>query len=126
MATKRHLAALTLALGLGFGPVGCVTNGDDFRSETTWIKEGETKQSDVKMLLGEPYAVGNSSGKPTWTYGFYRYRLFGKSFQKELKIYWNPDGTVSHYSYTSSFPGDTSKAGGASAAPAAADKKPEY
>ena len=107
---KRQLLATVLCVG----PMvtGCVTNGDDFESDTAWLKEGQTKQADVRMVLGEPYSVGNSSGKPTWTYGFYRYKLFGKSFQKELKVYWNPDGTVSHYSFNSSFPGDTGKSGG--------------
>lgn len=125
MTMAGKLAGICLATSLGFGSTGCVTNGDEFRSETSWIKEGVTKQSDVKMLMGEPYSVGNSSGKPTWTYGYYRYRLFGKSHQKEMKFYWNPDGTVSHYSYTSSFPGDTSKVGGP--APAAGKKpEPEY
>jgi outer membrane protein assembly factor BamE (lipoprotein component of BamABCDE complex) len=114
--TKKLLGALVLTAAA----TGCVTNGDDFRSETNWIKEGETKQSDVRMMLGEPYSVGNSSGRPTWTYGFYRYRLFGKSHQKELKLYWKPDGTVETYSFTSSFPDDTGKG------PAADVKKIEY
>jgi hypothetical protein len=101
----KTLAALTLTLGLS----GCVTNGRDFRSDVAWIKEKTTKQGDVKLLLGEPYAVGHSAGRPTWTYGYYRYRLFGKSFQKELKFYWLPDGTVERFSFDSSFPDDTGK-----------------
>jgi len=104
----KSVAALTLTLSLA----GCVTNGRDFRSEVDWIKDKQTKQTDVKLLLGEPYAVGNSAGRPTWTYGYYRYRLFGKSFQKELKLYWLPDGTVERFSFDSSFPDDT---GGAAA-----------
>lgn len=117
-----RVAAAALALGLT--TTGCVTNGEDFRSEIQWIKEGQTKQTDARMLLGEPYAVGNSGGRPTWTYGYYRYRLFGKSNQKELKLYWNPDGTVSTFSFNSSFPEDTGKSVG----PKATDKKnaPEY
>jgi hypothetical protein len=86
---------------------GCVTNGADFKSETAWIKPGQTKQADVKMVLGEPYSVGSSGGKATWTYGYYRYKLIGKSLQKELKLYWKPDGTVENYSFNSSFPDDT-------------------
>lgn len=100
---------------------GCVTNGDYFKSETNWIRENQTKQADVRMILGNPYSVGNSQGKPTWTYGFYRYKLFGKSYQKELKFYWNPDGTVSFFSFNSSFPEDT----GASSA-GKPDPAPKY
>lgn len=117
---KRGLLSAVLFVGLAVA--GCVTNGDDFKSETNWIKENQTKQADVRMLLGEPYSVGNSVGKPTWTYGYYRYKLIGKSHQKELKIYWNPDGTVSHYSFNSSFPDDTGKSGGGGKAP----EKPDY
>lgn len=99
-----RLASLAL---VAFAAAGCVTEGKDFRSETKWIKEGQTKQGDARMLLGEPHSVGNSGGKPTWTYGFYRYKLIGKSTQKELKLYWKPDGTVETFSFNSSFPEDT-------------------
>jgi len=85
---------------------GCVTAGKDFNSETNWLKEGHTKQEDVRMVLGEPRFVGNSLGKPTWTYGYYHYQLIGESCTKELKLYWNPNGTLSHYSFNSSFPED--------------------
>jgi hypothetical protein len=100
---KKSLAALAVA---GTVSVGCVTNGNDFKSETNWIKAGQTKQSDVKMVLGEPYSVGNAGGKATWTYGYYRYKLLGKSLQKELKLYWRPDGTVDTFTFNSSFPDD--------------------
>ena len=86
---------------------GCVTNGKDFPSDLQWIQKEQTRKDEVKMLLGDPYSVGNSGGKSTWTYGFYRYKLFGKSYTKELKFYWNPDGTVETFSFNSSFPTDT-------------------
>lgn len=106
--------ALFLAAGLAVISItGCVTNGDDFPSDLTWIKEGITKKSDVKSLLGEPYSVGNSAGKPSWTYGYYYYKLIGKSNQKELKFFWNPDDTVSTFSFTSSFTEDIVKQPGA-------------
>jgi len=94
------------ALVAFFALSGCVTAGDDFKSETSWLKEGHTKQEDVRMVLGEPRFVGNSQGRPTWTYGYYRYVLVGDSFTKELKLYWNPNGTLSHFSFNSSFPED--------------------
>ena len=36
---------------------GCITNGDYFKSETAWIRDGETKQADVRMVLGAPYSM---------------------------------------------------------------------
>lgn len=110
-----------LALGLATAAAGCVTEGKDFKSDVNWIKDGSTKRDDVKMVLGEPHSVGNSGGKTTWTYGFYRYKLIGKSLQKELKFYWNPDGTVSSFSFNSSFPEDTGKT-----TPAKAGEQPQY
>jgi hypothetical protein len=113
----RPLSALALLVAM----TGCVTNGTDFQSRTDWIQKQKTKQSDVRSLLGEPYSVGSSAGQPTWTYGYYRYKLIGKSLQKELKFYWNPDGTVNTFSFNSSFPEDTgapaNNGGGKSAVP---------
>ena len=86
--------------------VGCATSGKDFPSRTDWIHKSQTKQQDVVSVMGEPFAVGNSGGTPTWTYGFYRYELFGRSLHKELKFYWSPNKTVDHFSFNSSFPGD--------------------
>jgi outer membrane protein assembly factor BamE (lipoprotein component of BamABCDE complex) len=90
---------------------GCVTVGKDFKSDVSWIKEGHTKQSDVSLVLGDPRSVGNSSGTPTWTYGYYQYRMLGDSASKELKFYWKKDGTVDQFSFNSSFADDISKAG---------------
>jgi hypothetical protein len=101
----RSLSVIVL-LNLGLAS-GCVTNGKDFRSDLSWIKKSSTTKQNVSSLMGEPYSVGNSGGRETWTYGYYRYKLFGKSNQKELKFYWNPSGTVDDYSFTSSFPSDT-------------------
>lgn len=120
MGILKRAAVWTSTCSLGAALFGCVTNGDDFRSDTGWIKEGQTKQTDVKMILGDPGSVGNSGGRPTWTYGFYRYRLFGKSHQKELKLYWRNDGTIETYSFNSSFPEDVN------VKPAAQNPKPEY
>ncbi len=86
----------------------CATQGQYFPSDLKWIKTNTTKESDVRMLLGDPQSVGNSSGIPTWTYGYYRYKLFGKSQVKELKFYWNTDRTVQSFNFNSSFAEDIS------------------
>ena len=99
----KKIGAVVVVLAL----TACVTNGGQFSSNVDWIKENVTDKERVRNLLGAPYSVGNSSGKATWTYGYYRYKLIGKSYQKELKFYWNPDGSVNSYSFNSSFPDDT-------------------
>lgn len=94
------------ALGLSLALSGCVTRGKDFSSDLSWLKKVQTTQADVQRYLGAPTSVGSSGGTPTWTYGYYDYRLFGESATKELKIYWTPDYKVADYSFNSSLPED--------------------
>ena len=89
----------------------CVTKGRNFRADLSWVEKEKTTQKDVRMMLGNPFMVGNSSGVQTWSYGFYHYRIVGRSYVKELKFYWNEDKTVRDYSFQSSFPDDMAKAG---------------
>lgn len=84
----------------------CVTNGREFPSKFDWLKKGKSRYEDVKLMLGDPQYVGSSDGTPSWTYGYYQYKLVGPSYTKELKIYWNQDRTVQSYSFNSSFPSD--------------------
>lgn len=85
---------------------GCVTRGQDFPTDLAWIKKSTTTVADVQKVLGEPVSVGSSGGTPTWTYGYYKYRLFGDSNTKELKFYFGPDRRVDTFSFSSSFPQD--------------------
>lgn len=100
MIKKIALSLATVSI------VGCATMGREFASDLNWIKEGSTKQKDVRLVLGDPYQVGNSSGTITWTYGFYKYSLMGQSYSKELKFYWKSSGEVDRFNFTSSFPTD--------------------
>ncbi len=100
------LRPLGLLLSLCFLAASCATDGKYFKSEISWIKEGQTTQDQALSMLGEPYSIGNSSGSPTWTYGYYRYRLIGKSYTKELKFYWDEGKKVKSFSFNSSFPED--------------------
>lgn len=84
----------------------CMSTGQNFSSNIEWVKPNITKQKDVSMILGQPFSVGNSSGLPTWTYAYYTYRIFGKSYYKELKLYWDKDSSVKHFNFSSSFPDD--------------------
>jgi outer membrane protein assembly factor BamE (lipoprotein component of BamABCDE complex) len=105
-SVKFRKTFAVLVAGLALTTSACVTSGKYFASDTGWIKANKTRQDDVRGLLGAPFMVGNSGGSPTWTYGFYRYKLLGDSFTKELKFYWNADRTVQSYAFNSSFPDD--------------------
>jgi outer membrane protein assembly factor BamE (lipoprotein component of BamABCDE complex) len=84
----------------------CMTTGKNFPSDTDWIVKDSSTEDDVELLLGAPTAVGSSGGVRTWTYGYYTYSLWSNASYKELKIYWNPNHTVQHFTFTSSFPQD--------------------
>ena len=103
---KQSLLAVLCSLMMA----SCVTTGKNFPSDLAWIKKEKTKKPDVKLVLGPPFAIGNSGGVVTWTYAFYKYQLFGKSSHKELKFYWNPNNSVKHFSFNSSFPDDLNAA----------------
>lgn len=81
----------------------CFTTGSNFPSDLAWIKKEQTSQKDVRMVLGDPFAVGNSGGTTTWTYVYYEFKMIGKRSHKELKFYWKDDRTVKHFSFNSSF-----------------------
>lgn len=106
MLKTTRQALLSLTLAGTFLVSACVTRGKDFSSDLSWIRKNQTTQAEVQRLLGAPTAVGNSGGTPTWTYGFYNYRLFGESATKELKLYWTPDYKVSDFSFNSSMAED--------------------
>jgi hypothetical protein len=85
---------------------GCYSTGRDFPSDLSWVKVKATRQRDVELLLGKPYAVGNAGGIVTWSYAYYFLQLFKAAQHKELKLYWNDDRTVRQFSFTSSFEED--------------------
>ena len=102
MKMLKGLLLVLVAMSLN----GCVTRGKDFSSDLGWIRTNETTQADVSKLLGSPEKVGNSGGTPTWTYGYYEFKLFGESLTKELKLYWAPGNKVQDFAFSSSFPTD--------------------
>ena len=84
---------------------GCVTAGQNFRSDDlSWIVVKRTSQDEIQRVLGEPFRVGVDAGSLTWTYGYYRYRLFGETRTKDLVIEFNRDGMVSSYTFNTGFP----------------------
>ena len=98
----RPAQALLLApLLLG----GCATIGSDFPvADLGWIKPGETAKKDVMAKLGEPFRVGQDAGDPTWTYGYYQYRVFGSSDNKDLVFRFDPAGKVKTFTLNTTYP----------------------
>ena len=102
---KKFASYVLTAIWIGMLSA-CVTRGEDFTSEFNWIKKDVSTKQEFKQRLGEPYMVGYGMGLATWTYGFYRFSLFGESMTKELKVYWSADGKVKDFSFSSNFPQD--------------------
>ena len=84
----------------------CLSTGRDFPSRTDWIQKDRTRKDDVKLVLGAPYAVGSSSGTQTWTYAYYKYTLFGRTYYKELRLHWTEGNIVKTFSFDTSLPED--------------------
>ena len=98
----RGAAAVLLA---SVSLAGCATIGRDFDSTSlAWVKAGETARPEVLEKLGNPFRVGVDAGDPTWTYGFYKYRLIGTSATKDLVFRFGADGKVKSYTLNTSFP----------------------
>ncbi|HBU69563.1 MAG TPA: hypothetical protein DEE98_04170 [Elusimicrobia bacterium] len=78
----------------------CATVGRDFPVESVpSIQIGTTTQNDVINMFGSPWRTGIEDGKPTWTYGKYRYSLFSEASTTDLVIRFDSKGTVTSYSY---------------------------
>lgn len=79
---------------------GCATVGKDFPSTAAaHIVINKTTQTEVLSMLGEPWRTGLEDGLRTWTYGYYKYRLFGPTDTKDLVITFNADNTVNAYTF---------------------------
>jgi outer membrane protein assembly factor BamE (lipoprotein component of BamABCDE complex) len=103
---RLRFSSILLLSSLVWCTTACVTSGQEFKSDLSWINKGQTNKDQVKLMLGNPQFVGSSDGTPAWTYGFYKYRLFSPSYTKEVKFYWTPENTVESWSFNSSFPED--------------------
>ncbi len=103
--TKRcSFAAAALAVALC---TGCMTVGHSFPTrEVRQIEIGKTTRDEVKSLFGEPWRTGLEDGESTFTYGHYRYSIFGEGTTRDLVVRFDSRGVVSSYSFNSSVPGD--------------------
>jgi outer membrane protein assembly factor BamE (lipoprotein component of BamABCDE complex) len=107
---KMQLKRIFLTAFILMAGYGCISVGRPFSSDNlSWIIENQTTKDDIYNELGEPFRVGVDSGKLTWTYGYYKYRLVGSTRTKDLVIYFNKDETVHSYVFNTSFPEEKEK-----------------
>jgi hypothetical protein len=90
---------------------GCATVGSEFQFQgPDSIEIGKTSQGDILAKFGKPFRVGYSRGSEKWTYGYYKYKLFGDSQTKDLDISFDKSGIGSDYVYSSSQPEEVNRA----------------
>lgn len=85
---------------------GCLTVGNEFPSEVTWISRNKTTRSEIEKHMGTPFRVGYDTSLLTYTYAFYRYSIFKPARTKDLTVRFNKDSTVESYSFASSLDED--------------------
>ena len=81
---------------------GCFTVGQEFAgSRVPEIKIGQTNKQQITDTFGRPWRTGMEDGRQTWTYGIYKYSLFGADDTQDLLIRFDPQGVVRSYTFSS-------------------------
>ncbi len=101
----RHVRQVALIPALALALVGCASVGHDFPAERVpEIRVHETTQEQVRAMFGEPWRTGHDDGQTTWTYGKYKYRLFGQASTTDLVLRFDAEGKVVSYSFNTTEP----------------------
>ena len=100
MSIKTFLLLVFIG-GIGLlANISCATIGHQFPSDAvSHITIGETTQDDIRELFGTPWRIGIEDGNRTWTYGYYRYKLWGESITRDLIIRFSDKNVVISYSF---------------------------
>ena len=97
---KGFFVTSSMFVMLLFVFASCATVGHKFPVDAvTRIRLGETTREDIKEILGPPWRIGLEDGNRTWTYGYYKYSLFGETITRDLVIRFDSNGVVSSYTF---------------------------
>jgi outer membrane protein assembly factor BamE (lipoprotein component of BamABCDE complex) len=102
-AKAVKLSSLLLISGLASTQLtGCFTVGQEFAgSRVPEIKIGQTTKQEITDIFGRPWRTGMEDGRTTWTYGIYKYSVFGADDTQDLLIRFDPQGVVRSYTFSS-------------------------
>ncbi|HTO06916.1 MAG TPA: outer membrane protein assembly factor BamE [Myxococcota bacterium] len=103
--TRESLARTVVATALALALGGCLTVGRDFPADQVGqIEIGHTTRDEIHRMFGEPWRTGLEDGRRTWTYGHYRYKLFGTTETRDLVVRFDGNGVVASYTFNSAPP----------------------
>ena len=78
----------------------CATVGWEFPvANVDAIVIGKTTRDDIQRMFGNPWRVGVEDGQETWTYGHYRYKLFGQAKSRDLLVRFDANHVVRSYTF---------------------------
>ena len=98
LRTFSRIALISLAFSTQL--TGCFTVGQEFAAHrVNEIKVGQTRRQDISEMFGTPWRTGMEDGRPTWTYGIYKYAVFGGNDSQDLLIRFDPQGIVRSYTF---------------------------
>ncbi len=98
MSPTVHRVILLWVVGMCVS--SCITVGRTFRPDALDVFQIEvTTKAQIEALLGEPWRVGEEDGLETWTYGHYRYSVFGQSRTRDLVLRFDDRDVVVSYTY---------------------------
>ena len=101
--TKRPYILSILFMLLILTIISCATVGRDFPVDAvSKIQIEKTTKADISRLFGAPWRTGIEDGNRTWTYGYYRYKVFGESVTRDLVVRFDENGKVVSYSFNTS------------------------
>ena len=99
---------LSRVLGLGVCALAlsaCLTVGREFPTDDVGqIQIGQTTRDEVHRMFGEPWRTGLEDGRRTWTYGHYKYKLFGTTETRDLVVRFDAKGVVVSYTFNAAPP----------------------
>ncbi len=99
------LSAIILLFAISVLLSACFTVGKSFPDYAVPdIRVGKTTENEIRTLFGSPWRTGMDDGDQTWTYGHYRYSLFGEAKTEDLVIRFDKDGVVSLYTFNTTDP----------------------
>ncbi|SFC21086.1 SmpA / OmlA family protein [Marinospirillum celere] len=97
MHLMKRLAAIAL---LSLFLTACASVGKPYAEHKVEdIQVGETTRAEIEEMFGAPWRTGLESGKTTWTYGHYRYRLFSDDQTSDLVVRFDENNRVESYTY---------------------------